>query len=83
MKSLAIHSGLLTALGALAFMGTVATTTVPANARCMIDEGNGRQTPCEALYKSSKCVIDEGNGRFTPCEALLKQKKTQAAKTKK
>jgi hypothetical protein len=81
MKSLAIHSALLAALGAVAFMGTVATTTVPANARCMIDEGNGRQTPCEALYKSNKCMIDEGNGRYTPCEALLKQKKT--AKTKK
>jgi hypothetical protein len=77
MKSLAIHSALLAALGALAFMGTVATTTVPANAKCMIDEGNGRKTPCEALYKSKKCVVDEGNGRFTPCEALLKPKKTK------
>jgi hypothetical protein len=81
MKSLAIHSALLAAVGAVAFMGTVATTTVPANARCMIDEGNGRYTPCEALYKSNRCMIDEGNGRYTPCEALLKQKKT--AKTKK
>jgi hypothetical protein len=80
MKSLAIHSALLAGLSAVAFMGMVAST-VPASARCMIDEGNGRQTPCEALYKSSKCVIDEGNGRYTPCEALLKQKKT--AKTKK
>jgi hypothetical protein len=75
MKSLAIRASLLTALGALAFMGTVAST-VPAAARCMIDEGNGRYTPCEALYKSNKCMIDEGNGRYTPCEALLKQKKT-------
>jgi hypothetical protein len=81
MKSLAISSTLLAAVGALAFMGTVAST-VPASARCMIDEGNGRQTPCEALYKSSKCMIDEGNGRFTPCEALLKQKKA-AKKSKK
>jgi len=42
----------------------------------MIDEGNGRRTPCEALYKSTnkRCVVDEGNGRFTPCEALLKPK---------
>ena len=60
MKSLAIQASLLTALGALAFMGTVAST-VPAAARCMIDEGNGRYTPCEALYKSNKCMIDEGN----------------------
>ena len=81
MKSLAISSTLLAAVGALAFMGTVAST-VPASARCMIDEGNGRQTPCEALYKSSKCMVDEGNGRYTPCEALLKQKKA-AKKSKK
>jgi hypothetical protein len=81
MKSLAISSTLLAAVGALAFMGTVAST-VPASARCMIDEGNGRQTPCEALYKSSRCMVDEGNGRYTPCEALLKQKKA-AKKSKK
>ena len=55
-------------------MGTVAST-VPASAKCMIDEGNGRYTPCEALYKSKKCMIDEGNGRYTPCEALAKPKK--------
>jgi hypothetical protein len=73
MKSLAIHSALLAGFGALMFVGTVATT-VPAAAKCMIDEGNGRFTPCEALYKSKKCMIDEGNGRFTPCEALLKPK---------
>jgi hypothetical protein len=73
MKSLAIQASLLTALGALAFIGMVAST-VPAAARCMIDEGNGRYTPCEAFYKSKKCMIDEGNGRYTPCEALLKQK---------
>jgi hypothetical protein len=55
-------------------MGTV-VSTVPASAKCMIDEGNGRYTPCEALYKSKKCMIDEGNGRFTPCEAMVRQKK--------
>ena len=76
MKSLAIHSALLAAFGAVAFMGTVAAT-VPAAAKCMIDEGNGRYTPCEALYKSKKCMIDEGNGRYTPCEALLKSRKTK------
>jgi hypothetical protein len=77
MKSLAIHAALLTGLGALMFMETVATT-VPAAAKCMIDEGNGRHTPCEALYASKKkCMIDEGNGRYTPCEALFKQKKTK------
>jgi hypothetical protein len=79
MKSLAIHSALLTGLGALMFMGMVAST-VPAAAKCMIDEGNGRYTPCEALYKSKKCVIDEGNGRYTPCEALVKQMKTKKKK---
>jgi hypothetical protein len=76
MKSLAIHSALLTGIGALAFMGTVAATTVPAAAKCMIDEGNGRFTPCSALYKSN-CMRDEGNGRFTPCSAFVKQKKAK------
>jgi hypothetical protein len=74
MKSLPIHTTLLSGLGALALTGTVAST-VPASAKCMIDEGNGRYTPCEALYKSKKCMIDEGNGRYTPCEALAKPKK--------
>jgi hypothetical protein len=76
MKSLAISATLLSGLGALVFMGTVAST-VPAAAKCMIDEGNGRYTPCEALYKSSKCMRDEGNGRFTPCEAFVKHKKAK------
>jgi len=79
MKSLVISTVLLSALGAVAFMGTVALT-VPASARCMVDEGNGRYTPCEALYKSKKCMIDEGNGRHTPCEALAKPKKVKAKK---
>ena len=76
MKSLAIHPALLTGPGALMFMGMVAST-VPAAAKCMIDEGNGRYTPCEALYKSKKCMIDGGNGRYTPCEALVKKTKTK------
>jgi hypothetical protein len=75
MKFLVIPTALVAGLGALAFMGTVATT-VPASARCMIDEGNGRYTPCQALYQSKKCFVDEGNGRRTPCEALVKPKKT-------
>jgi hypothetical protein len=78
MKALAIKAAVLSGFGALLFMGTVAST-VPAAAKCMIDEGNGRLTPCEALYKSKRCMVDEGNGRFTPCEALLKPNK----KTKK
>jgi hypothetical protein len=76
MKSLAIKAALLAGFGALAFVGNVAST-VPAAARCMIDEGYGRRTPCEALYKSKKCMIDEGNGRYTPCEALVKAKKAK------
>jgi hypothetical protein len=76
MKSLAIRAALLSGFGALMFMGTVAST-VPAAAKCMIDEGNGRFTPCEALYKSKKCMIDEGNGRYTPCEAMVKAKKAK------
>jgi hypothetical protein len=81
MKSLAIHAAVLTGLGTLMFMGTVLTaTTIPAAAKCMIDEGNGRRTPCDALYKSKKCFIDEGNGRYTPCEALLNSKTTKTKK---
>ena len=53
MKTLAIRIAALSGLGALAFMGTVAAT-VPASARCMIDEGNGRYTPCEAFVKQVK-----------------------------
>ena len=78
MRSLGINGALPAGFGALMFMGTVAST-VPAAAKCMIDEGNGRRTPCDAMYKSKRCVVDEGNGRFTPCEALLKPNK----KTKK
>jgi hypothetical protein len=73
MKSLAISATLLAGFGAFVFMGTVAST-VPAAAKCMIDEGNGRFTPCSALYKSN-CMRDEGNGRSTPCSAFVKQKK--------
>ena len=76
MKSLAIHTALLAGFGALLFMGTVAST-VPVAAKCMIDEGNGHRTPCDAMYKSTKCYVDEGNGRRTPCDAMLKQKKTK------
>jgi hypothetical protein len=82
MKSAAIHAALLTRLSAPMFVGTVAST-VPAAAKCMIDEGNGRQTPCDALYKSTtsakptKCFVDEGNGRRTPCDAMVKRKKTK------
>jgi hypothetical protein len=76
MKTLAIRTAVLSGLGALAFMGTVAAT-VPASARCVIDEGNGRFTPCDALYKSKRCMIDEGNGRYTPCEALVRQMKSK------
>jgi hypothetical protein len=75
MKSLVASAALLSGFGALMMMGMVAST-VPAAAKCMIDEGNGRYTPCSALYKSSQCMVDEGNGRHTPCSALLKQKKT-------
>jgi hypothetical protein len=82
MKSLAIHAALLTGLGALMFTGMVAST-VPAAAKCMIDEGNGRYTPCDALYRSKKCMIDEGNGRFTPCEALVMKRSKSKAKKKK
>ena len=76
MKSLAVHTALLGILGAFMFMGTVAST-VPAAAKCMIDEGNGRRTPCDAMYKSTKCFVDEGNGRRMPCDAMVKQNKTK------
>jgi len=82
MKSLVIPTALLAGFGALMLMGTVATT-VPAAAKCMIDEGNGRRTPCDAMFiksttstKTTKCFVDEGNGRRTPCDAMVKRKKT-------
>ena len=75
MRSLAISAALLSGLGVLVFMGTVASTT-PASARCMIDEGNGRFTPCSALYQRG-CLRDEGNGRVTPCSAFAKPKKAK------
>jgi hypothetical protein len=59
MKSLAISASLLAGFGALVFMGNVAST-VPAAARCMIDEGNGRYTPCSALLKKSKTSKKKG-----------------------
>jgi hypothetical protein len=48
--------------------------TSTATAKCMIDEGYGRHTPCEALYDSKKCMIDERYGRYTPCGALVRQR---------
>jgi hypothetical protein len=59
MKSLGIGAALLSGIGALMFMGMVASAA-PTPKKCMIDEGNGRHTPCEALYKTKKCMIDEG-----------------------
>ena len=59
MKSIAISASLLAGFGALVFMGTVASS-VPASARCMIDEGNGRFTPCEALLKQKKAKKSKG-----------------------
>jgi hypothetical protein len=76
MKSLAISAAVLTSFGVFMFIGTFAST-VPASAACMVDEGYGRHTPCEALYKSKKCMIDEGNSRYTPCLALVKQTKSK------
>ena len=55
MKSLAICAALIGGFGALVFMGTVAST-VPASAKCMIDEGNGRRTPCEAMYTKKQAA---------------------------
>ena len=53
MKLLVIPSVLVAGFGAVVLMGTVATT-VPASAKCMVDEGNGRYTPCSALVKPKK-----------------------------
>jgi hypothetical protein len=73
MKLLPSHVAFLTAVGILAFMLTVASAA--PRSKCMIDEGYGRYTPCEALYKSKRCMIEEGPGRYTPCEALVRQVK--------
>jgi hypothetical protein len=53
MKSLAIHTAFLTGLGALTLMGMVAST-VTAAAKCVINEGYGRCTRCEALVRQMK-----------------------------
>jgi hypothetical protein len=79
MKSFTISAALLAGFAALVFMST-ASTTVPASARCMFDEGYGRYTPCSALYKSKKCFIDEGNGRRTPCSALVRSSSSKGKK---
>jgi hypothetical protein len=76
MKTFAF-AALLTGFGAITLAGSLATA-VPAAAKCMVDEGNGRYTPCSALYSSKKCMVDEGNGRYTPCSALVKQQKKTA-----
>jgi hypothetical protein len=76
VKISSIHVALLIASGVLAFMSAVGTA-VPAAAKCTIDEGYGRYTPCEAFYKTKKCMIDEGNGRYTPCEPLVRQRKAK------
>jgi hypothetical protein len=73
MKLLPSHVAFLTAVGILAFMLTVASAA--PRSKCMIDEGYGRYTPCEALYKSKRCMIEDGPGRYTPCEALVRQVK--------
>ena len=73
MKLLPSHVALLTAVGVLAFMASVALAA--PRSKCMIDEGYGRYTPCEALYKSKRCMIEDGPGRYTPCEALVRQVK--------
>jgi hypothetical protein len=73
MKLLPSHVALLITVGALVLIGPVASAA--PRSKCMIDEGYGRYTPCEALYKSKRCMIEEGPGRYTPCEALVRQVK--------
>jgi hypothetical protein len=63
MKSLAIQAALLTGFGALMFMGTA----TPAAAKCMIDEGNGRYTPCSALYKGNNKQAAASQSYQTGC----------------
>jgi hypothetical protein len=82
MKSLAIQAALLTGFGALMFMGTA----TPAAAKCMIDEGNGRHTPCSALYKSNNTqAAASQSGYQTGCSGSsclyrpLKKQKTHKA----
>ena len=52
MKTFA-YAALLTGFGAITLAGSLATS-VPASAKCMVDEGNGRYTPCSALVKQQK-----------------------------
>jgi hypothetical protein len=73
MKAFA-YAALLSGFVAVTLAGTLGSS-VPAAARCMVDEGNGRYTPCDAHYYNTKCMVDDGNGRYTPCDALAKQQK--------
>jgi hypothetical protein len=51
MKSLAIHAALLPASEASCSWEQL--RRVPASAKCMLDEGYGRHTSCEALYSEA------------------------------
>jgi hypothetical protein len=75
MKNFA-YAALLSGFGAVTLAGTLGSS-VPAAAKCMVDEGNGRYTPCDARYYITKCMVDDGNGRYTPCSASAKQNKTK------
>jgi hypothetical protein len=57
MKAFA-YAALLTGFGAITLAGTLAST-VPAAAKCMVDEGNGRYTPCSALIKQKKAAAKQ------------------------
>jgi hypothetical protein len=71
MKNLA-YAALLSGFGAITLAGTLGSS-VPAAAKCTVDEGNGRYTPCDAHYYITKCMVDDGNGRYTPCSASAKK----------
>ena len=71
MKSLVISATLIGGLGAVVFMGIVAST-VPASAKCMVDEGNGRRTPCEAIYTKKQAAKKTPASKSVPQSAATR-----------
>jgi hypothetical protein len=47
------YAALLTGFGAITLAGTLGSS-VPAAAKCMVDEGNGRYVPCQEVFTPQK-----------------------------
>jgi hypothetical protein len=47
------YAALLTRIGAITLAGTLGSS-VPAAAKCMVDEGDGRYVPCQEVFRPQK-----------------------------